>query len=582
MIHKSLLTVFFIALCFFTAQAQTKGLIIDPATGAGKAILDPNSDGYVSMNTSGFVTNDRTESEIPYVPMVFPMLEPTGDLSAGPSCNFTDFVDSGSEDPALVFYNGTNLLFRMRIGKSLPNSKGYSVLIDTDQRFGTTGPNKDPNATSTNPGFEIEINLQTNFGVFVYNVDGICPAGPSSSFAGHTNYQKSIALTNNCGDPDYFYDFYVPFSALTALGINGSTALWMGTRLNGLIHLQVLPDGENFERADVLDEASGFYTNSIVELITDRQNIVWAASAGKGLIKIRKKLVYYTDLANDYQVSSIQSITECASGKVVGTDVGLFRITVDSIRSKMVIKTIPRFAGKSVLNVFYDNAQQLWIGTKADGIYILNESTGEYRKLVLTDGSERVLYFEKGSTNTVWISVSGEGVFQLNAQEKVLRHLTTTEGFYHNEIKTILHDSHGNVWFGCHGAELALLTATNTLEYLSQQDVIPARDINSITEDGEGNVWIATDGLGYFIYNGKEFKRYDQKQGLKSDYINSIKYDNDGFIWYSYQKGISYIETASLKNKTSGRRTDWIRWLKPSLLYSLIRNILFGLVAEQN
>jgi gliding motility-associated-like protein len=225
---------FFIFLISLNTLAQTPGLIFKPATGAGKAVLDPNGDGYTSSTTTGFTTDDKTQSEIPFVPLVFPMLEPTGDLGPGPDCSFTDFVDSGSEDPALTYFDGTNLLFRMRLGKAFPNSKGYSVLIDTDQKFGTSGPNADPNATATNPGFEIEINLQTNFGVFVYNVDGICPGGPSSSFAGETNYQKSVALTTNCGDPDYFYDFYVPFSSLTALGITASTPLRMAivTQMN--------------------------------------------------------------------------------------------------------------------------------------------------------------------------------------------------------------------------------------------------------------------------------------------------------------------------------------------------------------
>jgi gliding motility-associated-like protein len=214
--------------------AQTPGLIFKPATAPGNAVLNPNGDGYTSATASGFSANDKTESEIPYAPLTFPGLEPTSDLGPGPDCGFTDFVDSGTEDPALSYFDGTNLLFRLRLGKAQPNSKGYSILIDTDQKFGSSGVNADPNATVNNPGFEIEINLQTNFGVFVYNVDGTCSGSPSSSFAGETNYQKSIAVTTNCGDPDYFYDFYVPFSALTALGINSSTPMRMAivTQMN--------------------------------------------------------------------------------------------------------------------------------------------------------------------------------------------------------------------------------------------------------------------------------------------------------------------------------------------------------------
>ncbi|HVD97726.1 MAG TPA: T9SS type A sorting domain-containing protein [Cytophagaceae bacterium] len=201
---------------FIQAGAQTRGLIYDPATGAGQSVLDPNLDGYTSASTAGFIINDETESEIPYMAIPMPSLEPTSDLGPGPDCGFTDFVDSGVEDPALNYMSAANnWLFRLRMGGTAPNSKGYSILVDADQKFGFSGPNADPNAVAGNPGFEFEINFQSNFGVYLYDVDGTTSPVIKASFNGHGYYQKSIAVSNNCGDPDYFYDFYIPFSAIT-------------------------------------------------------------------------------------------------------------------------------------------------------------------------------------------------------------------------------------------------------------------------------------------------------------------------------------------------------------------------------
>ncbi|MFY9151922.1 MAG: tandem-95 repeat protein [Prolixibacteraceae bacterium] len=199
-------------------QAQTPGLIYDPVPG-GSLILDPNADGYTSPTTAGFSVKDQgaSYSEIPYVPLVFPMVEPSSDLAIGPNCSFTDFVDSGVEDPAQYYLDGSNnWLFRLRMGKTSPNSKSYSVLIDTDGKFGKTGPNADPTYTTSNPGFEIEIVLATNFGVSIFNVDNSVCGVAFKSYPGHTNYQKSISLSQICGDPDYFYDFFVNFDDITA------------------------------------------------------------------------------------------------------------------------------------------------------------------------------------------------------------------------------------------------------------------------------------------------------------------------------------------------------------------------------
>ncbi|MCI4443284.1 MAG: hypothetical protein JHC39_07240, partial [Lentimicrobium sp.] len=217
-----------IMLTFSRVSAQTPGLIYEPATGAGALILDPNGDGFTSKTTAGFLTDDQVDSEIPYSSLVFPMVEPTSDLSAGPNCSFTDFVDQGDQDPVQSYLDGSgNWLFRMRMGSTSPNAKSYSILIDTDGKFGGTGPNADPEYSSSNPGFEIEIVLATKFGVYVYDVNNM-NCSPVLSYIGTTNYQKSIALTTSCGNPDYFYDFFVKFSDLTAqFGITPATAMRM-------------------------------------------------------------------------------------------------------------------------------------------------------------------------------------------------------------------------------------------------------------------------------------------------------------------------------------------------------------------
>lgn len=69
-----------ILLSFSRVSGQTPGIIYQPATGGGKAVLDPNGDGYTSATTGGFISDDQVESEIPFSSLVFPMVEPNSDL----------------------------------------------------------------------------------------------------------------------------------------------------------------------------------------------------------------------------------------------------------------------------------------------------------------------------------------------------------------------------------------------------------------------------------------------------------------------------------------------------------------------
>jgi hypothetical protein len=244
--------------------AQTPGLIVKSANTTGQAILDPNGDGYVSSSNAGFLSDDLAGSEIPYRPLVVPGTEPTSDLANGPSCGFTDFVDAPGIFPVGSYLSAANdLMFRFRLGNYAPNSKGYSILIDTDNKFGSTGPNADPNYVSGNPGFEVEIELVTNFGVRLYNADGTASPTLLTTLAYDQYAQKSVALTTNCSNPDYFYDFYIPFSVITTFIPGFTSATQVRMVANTVISTQSALAGPISDIGGIDDNAYGGNLESI-------------------------------------------------------------------------------------------------------------------------------------------------------------------------------------------------------------------------------------------------------------------------------------------------------------------------------
>jgi hypothetical protein len=224
------IALFFVGLISNQLTAQNlPGYINRTATSvAGRAVLDPNGDGFSSATTAGFgLPSDQATSEIIYSGIRSYSIEPGGDISSGPAGGFSDFVQDGSNIGFYQYFNATNWLFRFRLGSIVAGGKGYSVLIDTDSKFGASGAAADPNYvpstsnTNGNPGFEIEIVLETNSRIAIYNLDGTASPVLVTSY---TNWQDmsqiSLALTNFSGNPDFFYDFYVPFSVLQAAPFN--------------------------------------------------------------------------------------------------------------------------------------------------------------------------------------------------------------------------------------------------------------------------------------------------------------------------------------------------------------------------
>jgi hypothetical protein len=221
--------------------AQGTGIIVRQAgLPASQLILDPIAPaGYTSKTTAGFNGDDVANSKLPFKPIPSFSNEPFGDLRRGPNHLYSDFVPDANGSGVYVHFDGTNFLFRMRLGSIVPGAKGYSILIDADGKFGATGANADPNyqAATTgingNPGFEIEVDLftqnTTSPGVVIYDIDGTSTPVQKKVYTNWIDYsQVSIAGTNDNGDPDFFLDFYIPLADLTAyFGVTASTPLRM-------------------------------------------------------------------------------------------------------------------------------------------------------------------------------------------------------------------------------------------------------------------------------------------------------------------------------------------------------------------
>jgi gliding motility-associated-like protein len=443
-----------IAFCFLVqfsnvSNAQTRGMILEPATGSlGKLILDPNQDGLVSQGSGGFISNDQSESEIPFKKMVFPGSEPTKDINNGPDCGFTDFVDSGTEDPAQYYYDVANdaLIFRLRMGSIATNAKSYSILIDTDQKFGSSGPNADPNYTSANPGFEIEIVMASKFGVSIYDVDSIPNCTPVVDSTGHNMYQKSIAYSSICTSYNYFLDFYVHFSDLSShFGINASTPLRMAIVDNMAANKSTLCNPSSASDIGGVDKTCGSlencfttiidnYTPCPVNSVTSCQDrsacpsitgpIVAGVDSVKGtsteadgtLIKLYKggaQIGTATVSAGKWKVSGISPVlalnniitaTATASGKSVSID----NCDVETVGlgcTSATTTTSPKAANISTIS-----------GNKGIKISNVSNPAGTKIRMYNSDGSSfDVSVLLAGSTNPI-ITVTGTTVYNFGCQ----------------------------------------------------------------------------------------------------------------------------------------------------------------------
>ncbi|ESU18883.1 two component regulator propeller domain-containing protein [Flavobacterium cauense R2A-7] len=114
-------------------------------------------------------------------------------------------------------------------------------------------------------------------------------------------------------------------------------------------------------------------------------------------------------------------------------------------------------------------------------------------------------------------------------------------------IRSIFQDSKGNLWFGTLGDGVVRYDV-KSLTYFAKSEGLDANSIHAITEDKNGNIWLGTD-QGVFKYDGKEFRNYNEKNGLKNITVSrkSILIDKSNTIWVGTESGV-FRYNASVDN----------------------------------
>jgi hypothetical protein len=245
--------------CTDVATGRT---VLNPNYASVSSVISGTTYHFASATNSGWTLGgDDTTTNVNAV--AFKPLKPFGgepccDLRRGADHRFSDFVPDNNSNGVYFYYNASQsaYVFRMRMGTMSPGSKGFSLLVDTDQKYGNAGSAADPNyvAKTTgingNPGFELEIVLETGFRLAIYNIDGKGEpnvVGAISPIVSHTNWQAYsqivMAATTEGGDPDFFIDFYVPLTDLTGINITDALTGTPGTAfISGASHkLRMIP-----------------------------------------------------------------------------------------------------------------------------------------------------------------------------------------------------------------------------------------------------------------------------------------------------------------------------------------------------
>ncbi len=231
-------------------------------------------------------------------------------------------------------------------------------------------------------------------------------------------------------------------------------------------------------------------------------------------------------------------------------------------------------------SILEDDNNNIWIGTKGEGVYRLQPQTGSGRyKITQYKSSEKDLYSLTGNSiysifqdnkKRIWVGSYGTGGLNLFEDKQGGRFINIKnhlKGYPATgaQIRIISSDKYGNI---CIGTTLGLIMFSSDFEYpesiqyhiYTRQEndkSLLSSDIYDIRTTRKGETYLATFGGGLSLIkqvdpNGLPiaFDTYTTRNGLPSNIILNIVDDRHSNLWIASEGNISKLDTQKKELET--------------------------------
>lgn len=286
---------------------------------------------------------------------------------------------------------------------------------------------------------------------------------------------------------------------------------------------------------------SGIQSNSLTAITVDHHNVKWIGTLEKGLIKYDEvSFINYNTANSPIPDNRINCISVDQQNRIwVGTDFGIgifdgsgwtiYNRNNSGLTSELTntIKfdnngnawigtsgNLVKFDGINwsvyeqpqgndwINDIYIENDNKLYLGTKMDGIYIFENETfswvrwWDYHYCTMT-----VTSIDKDQSNEIWFcflsdTIGRSGISRWNGSSFTNMFL----GFYQVNVNDIFIDGMNNKWVATVEGFFAFDSQNNSTFFRTNNSLISSNNINSCVRDLNGNVWLTTFASGLNKY----------------------------------------------------------------------------------
>jgi signal transduction histidine kinase/ligand-binding sensor domain-containing protein/DNA-binding response OmpR family regulator len=225
-----------------------------------------------------------------------------------------------------------------------------------------------------------------------------------------------------------------------------------------------------------------------------------------------------------------------------------------------------------VYSIMQDSKGNMWLGTKANGLFKATPVNSEASKYHLThflpgnnNGNlqcKDVYSLLEDKQGRIWIGSYDNGLFLVQEEQGRVQFTAAGELFKNypkdafHKIRHLAQDAAGNLWIGTTNGLLLLnrngQAATQSYavyrKIAGDKNSLGNNDIQFVYRDAKNRMWLATSGGGFCEAIGDnpfehlQFRNYTTRDGMPNDYVLSCAEDAHGKLWLATENGLSRFD----------------------------------------
>ncbi|MEJ0090876.1 MAG: two-component regulator propeller domain-containing protein [Limisphaerales bacterium] len=370
-----------------------------------------------------------------------------------------------------------------------------------------------------------------------YYVLGICPSrdgglwivsdGQVRKWDGHSVSENRGPNPNN--------------ATVIAMLETKSGALAMGTSSDGLYLMLSNRTVLHF------NHANGLLNDWIRCLHEDREGTLWVGAGSEGLIALRPGKIETLDPADHWQGCVPLSVATSRAGAIwVGSEgAGLYRLLDNGWKR---YGDSAGFSNLFVWCVSEDAKGRMWAGTWGGGMYVQHGD-----RFVIPPGLENVNVpmpaILQTSEGVTWI---GTASGLIRYENGAVKWFGEKDGLKVPDVRTIVQDREGTVWFGMLGGGLGRLK-NGRLEQFLKTDGLSSDYVQCLHLGMDDSLWIGSYGSGLDRFKNGHLAKVTTAEGLPNNFICAIEEDSHGNFWISSHGGIFRVAEKMLNDCADGK-----------------------------